>query len=1279
MATELKAKLLIDAEVDGQKDVAALASELDSIADKGGEAAPKFKALGDELRRLGQQQKLIDQFSRLKDETGNYAQEAQRAQAATKASALELKRANTDLQAAAAAEADLTQALSKARQEHAQISEVVREGRSELRELSAASKAAGEGATAYADRIDGLKGQLAQMVKAEAVAADEVKRLAQEQRDAARATKQLGSDARVAQAAFDKNRQAAVAANRTYGESRVALQGARDALSATGVATNDLAHAQVTVRREMDQAKQSAKALADEHGRTAAAAQAAASAQQTAHRKMSEKVQSISKELAMVRNGYVLLQGLMAASGAFGGLIQTADAYGQMAERIRMATKSQEEYELVQQRILASANTTYRGLAEQQEMYIRSAEALKALGYDTQQVLDITDSFSYLLATNAASAEKGAAAIDAYTKSMQAGRVESDAWQSILAATPTIVDAIAKATGKTTAEIRAMGVAGRLSVTDLNEGLRQTVDANKAATEGMVTTVNDAMTRLKNTWSVYIGEANRANGSTQRIVGTLNLLSENLNSVVNIALTAGNVLAAVWGVRALQALATYTASLRTATLATQALTAESLKAATAAEKIGMAGKLAAAGWIGWEIGTYLREEFEVVQKAGIALASGLHKSAAYAKAGWEALKGAFTDAAIEQAQDRLREKLREIDDGYAELFASAGKAAEQQDKQSASTAKSAAAADNAVTKWETLRKSYEAVHTELERLDAGMEARNKLREAEVNATVTLAQAIGTETEIRKAQAEAAVAQAAIAATVAKQRQTEVDMLIAERTALQAVGAEILASDPVRRKQLEDLNQQILLRQKVADVARVQAGAAKVAAAAAEAEAEALKDNSARVSELGAAYREARIALDDLRERYAQGKVTAEQLAAGELKLVNASRMYRDALNDQRRAIEAKMSLTQATLDVESAGVRLAIEQQQRIGQLAKARGDETTAMRAANEQRKLEVRLAELAAAAKRIEADAALKKAELQKKELIANGEYNGVKKEEIEAAIKSAEAKGLEAEAAELSARKMKELAAAQKESADSAKEAADAADELKKKQQEVTAAFEYTWVTARAAASKYRDEAVRHADEIEGAWQSVDGRMINSWQQWNDAVNNHFALLGRLADEYASALDDIDARQQKLNDTNSGAARGVADLELRLIELNGTEDEIARARYERDQAEVKRQIALQKLELERAAIRGEDATRIQQEIDLLNKQLGLMERVFNAEKKQKNSKSNSGGTGSTGESGGGGVSTKGGGTFNITLNANGINDPVQLARQLVPELKKLDRLAR
>lgn len=107
----------------------------------------------------------------------------------------------------------------------------------------------------------------------------------------------------------------------------------------------------------------------------------------------------------------------------------------------------------MQQRLLASANTTYRALSEQQELYIRTADALRSMGYETSAVLDITDSFTYLLATNAASADKGAAAIDAYTKSIQSGRVESESWQTMLAATPTLVDAIAKVTGKTTEQV----------------------------------------------------------------------------------------------------------------------------------------------------------------------------------------------------------------------------------------------------------------------------------------------------------------------------------------------------------------------------------------------------------------------------------------------------------------------------------------------------------------------------------------------------------------------------------------------------------------------------------------------------------------------------------------------------------------------------------------------------------------------------------------------------------------------------------------------------------
>lgn len=1011
------------------------------------------------------------------------------------------------------------------------------------------------------------------------------------------------------------------------------------------------------------------------------------------------KADVAAKRVALLGTAYAALQTAMGALRAATGIVETADAYGQMAERIRMATSSQEEYDLVQQRLLESANTTYRALSEQQEMFIRSAAALKSYGYNTEQAIDITDSFSYLLATNAASAERGAAAIDAYSKAVQTGRVDADAWQSILAATPTIVDAVAKATGKAASEIRSLGAEGKLSITDLNEALRQTVDANKAATEGMVTTVKDAMTRLSNTWSAYIGEGNRANQTTAKMVQMIDMLSNNLDSVINLAVTAGSVMAAVWGARTLQALVQYIKSLKTAAVATTALTAETVKAASAAEKLGAAGKLAAAGWIGWEIGTYLREEFSGVEKAGIALAASLQKSAVRAQAAWKLLRAAVSDDTFASVIDEMNVKLRELDDEYAVLFEAAGKQEQQQKKVAAATGAAGAAATNAVVQWNGLVTAYEAVNNALAQQNTAMEARNALRSAEAEAAVKLAQALGTENELRLAQAQAAVAQAAIAKQVAEARQTELAVLVAERDALAALGEELLKTNPEKKKQLDDLNTEIGLRQQVAEQATVAAQAAKVAAAAALAEAEAVKDNSARVAELSAAYRSAREQLDAVREAYAQGKAGAEALASAEVEAAKAATLYRDALADKRKALESANNLEQASLSVQSAAVRVSIEQQNAIAEVAKARGDNQRATQAQNEAQRLEIQLAELGAEAKRAEATADQQKAELRKQELIAAGEYDGVKKQEVEAALKAAEVKQKEADIAEITAQKMRDVAAAQDEAARSAKDMENADADATKQKQQLAQAVEVSWVSATAAASKYKDEAIKYADQIEGRWQSAGGQMIVSWNQYFSAWNTHFSTLRKLADEYASALERIDQKQADLEQANSGAASGVEDLRMQLLKLNGTEEEIAKAEYERDRQKIEYQMQLAELEAERAAIRGDTAAAEKQreEIALYREQLKLLQQIYKEEEKQRKAKkdksassssSSSSGGGSSGSSssasGSGGIS---GGSntsstsmpVTINLSVNGITDPVKLARQLEPELKKLDRLAR
>lgn len=216
-------------------------------------------------------------------------------------------------------------------------------------------------------------------------------------------------------------------------------------------------------------------------------------------------------------------------------LIQMADQYTEMSSRVRQVTADTEEFEKVQTRLLQTANNTYRPLAEAAEVYIRTSKAIKDLGYNTDQVLDITDSFSYLLVTNAASSERAASSINAYSKAIQTGKISSETWQSILAAMPSVVEDIANTTGLTEAAIRKLGIEGKLSLEALNEALLRSKDKNLELADAMDTTVGDAVVAFKNSLQVFIGKVNESSGATTGLVGAISSMSEALQDPATIA------------------------------------------------------------------------------------------------------------------------------------------------------------------------------------------------------------------------------------------------------------------------------------------------------------------------------------------------------------------------------------------------------------------------------------------------------------------------------------------------------------------------------------------------------------------------------------------------------------------------------------------------------------------------------------------------------------------------------------------------------------------------
>lgn len=285
--------------------------------------------------------------------------------------------------------------------------------------------------------------------------------------------------------------------------------------------------------------------LSGASSRTAVAVKGVAAGAQQATNTVKPLTQEIRKANDEAAKGTSVFGKFGAMFGAFAGIgaaqqiLRMTESYGEMSERIRMATDSQQEFEMVQGRLLASANETYRSLKETQEIYIRTSSSLKAMGYETAQMLEVTESFSLAMVKSATSQERAQIAMGAFSRALAKGRVDSDAWEMMLIAIPSLADDMGMSLGKTAQEVRQLGVEGKITTIQLTEGLRKALDENRAAAAEMAIRVKDAFTQLITNLSVYIGEADKANGVTAAMSIALQSVGQNIEQISKVLMAAG--------------------------------------------------------------------------------------------------------------------------------------------------------------------------------------------------------------------------------------------------------------------------------------------------------------------------------------------------------------------------------------------------------------------------------------------------------------------------------------------------------------------------------------------------------------------------------------------------------------------------------------------------------------------------------------------------------------------------------------------------------------------
>jgi tape measure domain-containing protein len=506
------------------------------------------------------------------------------------------------------------------------------------------------------------------------------------------------------------------------------------------------------------------------------------------------------------------------AAGKVREIVQVADAWNMMGARLKLATAGQNEFVIAQKALFDIAQRIGVPIAEVSTLYGKLQQAVRMLGGEQMDALSITESISQALRLSGASATEAQSSLLQFGQALASGVLRGEEFNSVVENSPRLAQALADGLNVPIGRLRKLAEEGRLTADVVVNALMSQKDKLAAEYSQLPATVSQAFQRLQNAFGQWVAQVDAATGITKKLADGLTWLATNLDTVMQWLKKIAEVGLAVLIYRLLPA---FVIAWQTAGAA--AVTAASaMSAAWATANLSVTAAIASVGLlksafavlgafaVGWEIGTWLSEKFEIVRKAGIFMVEILVKAVEQLQYRWEAFAAIFTSDTIDAATKRHEARLAEMNVIFAQMYADATKGSE--------TAKAAmntvaTTAEEIAKKLEAVRqgtqeavgRGVEAVHSAVEKL--------KSRLGEVEQAVTKANGVVTDATAKMAEAYKGLT-AMVEANLQKQVDAVKTRYQQEQTALDLSSASQATQITKSTLLLTDaLTQQTTLRQK----------------------------------------------------------------------------------------------------------------------------------------------------------------------------------------------------------------------------------------------------------------------------------------------------------------------------------------------------------------------------------------------------------------------------------------------------------------------------------
>ncbi|QEA10900.1 tail length tape-measure protein 1 [Bordetella phage vB_BbrS_PHB09] len=319
---------------------------------------------------------------------------------------------------------------------------------------------------------------------------------------------------------------------------------------------------------------------------------------------------SLRQQSAAVNDATLAIAGYARAAASLltaGKLVQYADAWTNIGNRLRLVTDGMAEFEAAQARVFQIAQGARAPLQATAELYQRIATNQDQLGMTGQGVADVVDTISKTLAISGATASSANAALVQLGQAFASGVLRGEELNSVMEQAPALARAIADGLGIPIGELRELGQAGELTAQRVIGALQKMAGSVDRQFGNIQATVGQAWTVLENSLLQWVGATDQALGASKTLADGLLVLSNNLDSV-----------AFVGGAAAMGALA---GKLLDAGRAAQASTTQWLAARGA-----LVGQARAAMQATAAQADHARMQLEVA-KANVAAATGMQRLA----------------------------------------------------------------------------------------------------------------------------------------------------------------------------------------------------------------------------------------------------------------------------------------------------------------------------------------------------------------------------------------------------------------------------------------------------------------------------------------------------------------------------------------------------------------------------------------------------------------------------------------------------------------------------